>query len=51
MNREHMHIFESINDKLYEEALGQECRKSAFFIDDPGGAGKTFVQHVVVISS
>ena len=40
MNEGQRHIFESISDKLYGEALRQEHSKSSCFIDAPGGAGK-----------
>ena len=43
MNDEQRLIFKRISDKLYGEALRQEDSKSCFFIDAPGGAGKTFV--------
>ncbi len=43
MNDEQRLIFECISDILYGEALRQEDSNTCFFIDAPGGAGKTYV--------
>ena len=43
MNKDQKEIYDDISDTLYGDALSRTYSKTAFFIDAPGGTGKTFV--------
>ena len=43
MNDEQRQIYEDLQDVLYGDPLQRVYNKTAFFIDAPGGTGKTFL--------